>query len=60
MVWCGLTSGGLIGSCFFHETVTDPVYKQMLVVYVWPRLKHKRLYFQHDGAGPHYVTLVRE
>ena len=27
MIWCGLTSGGLIGPCSFNETVTDPVYK---------------------------------
>ena len=33
MVWCGLTSGGLIGPYFFNETVTGPVYKQMLVDY---------------------------
>jgi hypothetical protein len=31
MVWCGLTSGGLLGPYFFKETVTGPVYKQMLV-----------------------------
>ncbi len=59
MVWCGLTSGGLLGPYFFTETVTGPVYKQMLVDYAWPYLKRKRLYFQHDGAGPLFADAVR-
>jgi hypothetical protein len=59
MVWCGLTSGGLVGPYFFQETVTGRAYKQMLVDYVWPQLKRKRLCFQHDGAGPHYAAEVR-
>jgi hypothetical protein len=36
------------------------VYKQMLVDYAWSYLKRKRLYFQHDGAGPHYAIVVRD
>ena len=60
MVWCGLTPGGLIGPYLFDETDTGPVYRQMLVDYAWPWLKHKRLHFQHDEAVPHYVTVVRE
>jgi hypothetical protein len=59
MVWCGLTSGGLIGPYFFKETVTGPVYKQLLLDYAWPQLKRKRLYFQHDEAAPHYAIVVR-
>lgn len=59
MVWCRLTSGGLLGPYFFKEAVTGPAYKQMLVDYAWPQLKHKRLYFQHHGAAPHYPVVVR-
>ena len=32
----------------------------MLVDYAWPQLQRKRLYFQHDGAAPHYAVVVRE
>ena len=28
--------------------------------YAWPQLQDKRLFFQHDGAAPHYTVLVRE
>ena len=32
----------------------------MLVDYAWPQLQLKRLYFQHDGAAPHYAIIVGE
>ena len=32
----------------------------MLVDYAWPQLQRKRLYFQHDGAAPHYAVIVSE
>ena len=32
----------------------------MLVDYAWPQLQCKRLYFQHDGATPHYVVIKGE
>ena len=32
----------------------------MLVDYAWPQLQRKRLYFQHDGAAPHYAIIVGE
>ena len=60
MVWCGLSSNGLLGPYFFDETVTGSTYRQMLVDYAWPQLQGKRLYFQHDGAAPHYAVIVRE
>ena len=60
LVWYGLTSDGLIGPCFFNEKATGLMYKQILVDYTWPRLKHKRLYFQHDGAGRHCTPVVRK
>jgi hypothetical protein len=59
MVWCGMTSNGLVGPYFYNENVTGLVYKQMLVNYAWPQLRRKELYFQHDGAGAHYAVIVR-
>ena len=32
----------------------------MLVDYTWSQLQHKRLYFQYDGAAPHYAVIVGE
>ena len=32
----------------------------MFVDYTWPQLQHKRLYFQHDGAAPHYAVVLSE
>lgn len=60
MVWCGMSSDGLVGPYFFNDTVTGLSYKQMLVDYAWPRLKRKKFYFQHDGAGAHYALNVRD
>ena len=47
-------------SIFCDDTVTGLLYKEMLVEYVWPKLKRKKFYFQHDGAGAHYAIAVRE
>ncbi|CAF1096118.1 unnamed protein product [Didymodactylos carnosus] len=60
MVWCGISSSGVVGPYFFNDIVTGPLYKEMLVSYAWPQLKNKNFYFQHDGAGPHYAVIVRE
>lgn len=60
MVWCGLTSAGLIGPYFFDGSVNAETYLQMLKDYVWPQVKGKRLYFQQDGASAHYATVVRQ
>ena len=35
-------------------------YMDMLEKFLWPRVKYKRLYFQHDGAPAHYALLVRQ
>ncbi len=59
-VWCGMSSNGLIGPFFFNDTVNGPLYKEMLVEYVWPKISRKGFYFQHDGAGAHYAIIVRE
>ena len=28
--------------------------------YAWPQLQRERLYFQGNGAAPHYAVIVRE
>ena len=38
MMWCGLSSNGLLGHYFFNETVLGSSYRQMLVDYMWPQL----------------------
>ena len=60
MVWCGLSSNGLLGPYFFDETVASSTDRQMLVDYAWPQLQRKRLYFQHDGAAFHYAVIIGE
>ena len=60
MVWCGLSLNGLLGPYFFDKTVTGSMYRQILVDYAWPQLQRTRLYFQYDGAPPHYAVIVRE
>ena len=60
MVWCGMTSNGLLGPYFFEENVNQFSYLNMLQGFVWPKIKHKRLYFQQDGAATHYAITVRE
>ena len=60
MVWCGISSNGLIGPYIFNDTVSGSSYKEMLIEYVWPRIKRNAFYFQHDGAGAHYAIIVRK
>ena len=60
MVWCGLLSNELLTPYFFDETVTGSTYRQMSVDCAWTQLQRKRLYFQHDGAAPHYAAIERE
>ena len=55
-VRCGLSSRGLIGPYFFEETVTCQTYLQMLEIII-SRLND--VYFQQDGAPPHFHVNVR-
>ncbi|CAM1299642.1 Uncharacterised protein r2_g956 [Pycnogonum litorale] len=62
-VWCGLSSKGLIGPFFFDATVTGPIYLNLLQQSVMPCIrndfKDEDVYFQQDGAPPHYHRDVR-
>ena len=62
-VWGGITSAGLVGPFFFESTVTGALYLKMLQEKVWSVISQREhigeLYFQQDGAPPHYATIVR-
>lgn len=60
MVWCGMSSRGLIGPYFFHNSVTGQTYLEMLRVFLWPQIRRHRMLFQQDGAPPHYALPVRQ
>ena len=61
-VWGGITSAGLVGPFFFESTVTDDSYLKMSQEKVWSVISQGEdigeLYFQQDGAPPHYATIV--
>lgn len=59
MVWCGLTSTGIIGPFFYDGSVNAQSYLAMLKEFLWPKVKRRRMYFQQDGAAAHYATIVR-
>ena len=59
MVWCGLTSGGLIGPYFFDQNVNARSYLAMLNDFLWPKVKRRGMIFQQDGASSHYAIVVR-
>jgi len=62
-VWGALSSEGVLGAVFFDGTVHGNSYLNMLHNVVMPQLRTRanfaELYFQQDGATPHYVLLVR-
>lgn len=59
-VWCGMTSGGLIGPYFFEGNVRSEHYLAMLKEFLWPAVMRRRLFFQQDGAPIHYAVDVRQ
>ena len=62
-VWGGISSGGVIGPIFFDGAVNGENYLEMLNNVVLPYLRQREdfneLYFQQDGAPPHYALNVR-
>lgn len=63
-VWAAMSSEGLIGPFFFDNTVNGTNYLEMLQTFLWPAIEGHRhqheLWFQQDGAPPHYATSVRQ
>jgi len=62
-VWAGISSDGIVGPQFFDGTVTGERYLDKLKNFIIPALRQRpdfnNLYFQQDGAPPHYATVVR-
>ena len=62
--WGGISSSGVLGPIFFDGTVTGEKYLEILKNQVVPQLQQQPnshdLYFQQDGAPPHYSRAVRE
>jgi hypothetical protein len=65
-VWCGIWSGGVFGPFFFDDNVTSASYLAMLSEWLMPQLRrnhlfvHGKLWYQQDGAPPHWGRAVRE
>lgn len=64
MVWCAISSKGIIGPYFFDENVTSESYMAMLTAFFLPaarRLDRPHLVrLQQDGASPHTALVTRE
>ena len=63
-MWCGISALGIIGPFFFNETVNGESYLKLLQEFVRPQIKEMfgddhDIYFQQDGAPPHYHLDVR-
>ena len=62
-VWGAPSSEGVLGPVFFDGTVDGNSYLNTLCDVVMPQLRtrtnYAELYFQQDGATPHYALLIR-
>lgn len=63
-VWEGLLGNHIIGPFFIDGSLTGPKYKRLLENQVLPRLRElnvniQEIWFQQDGAPPHYSEEVR-
>lgn len=62
-VWGGLSTRGVIGPIFLDGTLTGAKYHTVLQEEIVPLLEQRgdfnSLWFQQDGAPPHYATVVR-
>jgi len=65
-VWCGLLGNKLIGPFVFDNNLTGNTYEVFLrnelpgLLEDIPLMRRSQMYFQHDGAPPHYTRYVRE
>jgi hypothetical protein len=65
-VWCGVIDNRLIGPFVFDENLTGDTYKEFLrkqlpgLLEDIPLMVRSQMYFQHDGAPPHFSRQVRE
>ena len=65
MVWCEIINGYLIGPYFFDQNVNQNSYLALLRDQLPELLEdvdletRRRMWFQQDGAGPHFARSVR-
>lgn len=64
MVWAGIIGDSIIGPYFFEGNVTGNSYLDLLGNFVLPELHRlnidpQNIWYQHDGAAPHYAVAVR-
>lgn len=65
MVWCGILNGHLVGPFFFEGNVTGQSFLEMLENRLPTLLEdvdlatRQRMWFQLDGAPPHFSLIVR-
>lgn len=64
-VWAGVIKNKIIGPIFIDGTLTGPRYLEMLQTTIEDLIEEvpvaylNNLYYQHDGAPPHYAIHVR-
>ena len=65
-VWCGVLGNQLIGPFVFDNNLTGNAYEVFLrnelpgLLEDIPLMIRSQMYFQHDGAHPHYTRHVRD
>lgn len=70
-VWAGIINNRIIGPYFFEGTLTGAIYLEFLQTFLIPELRrlfpdtvnpteiNRNIWFQQDGATPHYAAVVR-
>lgn len=65
-VWAGILNGRAVGPFFIENNLNANVYEVMLREQIVPSIREiagdnmDEIYFQHDGAPPHYGVNVRQ
>jgi len=65
-VWCGVIGNRLIGPYIFPQRLTGDIYANVLqdelpaLLENVPLQTRRQMYYQHDGAPPHFSQVVRQ
>ena len=65
-VWCGVTGDQLIGLYIFLQRLRGDIYANFLqdelpaLVENVPLQTRRQMYYQHDGAPPHFSQIIRQ
>ena len=64
MDWVGIVNGTVLPPFWFHGSVNQVVYLDMMKNHVWPLIRsmatRSRYWFQQDGASCHVTRSVME